>query len=90
MIDQALAMAEGEAYGPARGRLISTRLALEAASGSAESLAWWGMQLQAHVEQGQQRRLAAAAQCARLLGAADLASSGLPPDPPPSPTGAGR
>lgn len=85
LLDQGLAMAEGEAYRPARGRLISSRLALEAASGSAESCAWWGMQLQAHVEHGHQRRLAAAAQCARLLGAADLATSGLPGDPPPGP-----
>ena len=83
LLDQALAMAEGEAYRPARGRLINTRLALEAASGSAQSRAWWDMQLQAHVLQGHQRRLAAAAQCARLLGAADLATTGLPRDPPP-------
>lgn len=83
LLDQALAMAEGEAYAPARGRLISTRLALEATDGNADAVAWWGMQLQAHAEQGHQRRLAAAALCARWLGGVDLATSGLPRDPPP-------
>lgn len=84
LLDQALAMAEGEACAPARGRLINTRLALEAAVGSADSRAWWAMQQQAHAEQGHQRRLAAAALCARLLGAADLPTSGLPHDPLPA------
>ena len=83
LLDQALAMADGLAYVPARGRLINTRLALEAAAGSANSRAWWALQQQAHAEQGHHRRLGAAAQCARLLGAADLPTSGLPRDPLP-------
>ena len=85
LLDQALAMAEGEACAPARGRLISARLALEAAAGSAASRAWWAMQQQAHAEHDQQRRLGAAAQCARWLGAADLPSTGLPPGALPDP-----
>ena len=83
LLDQALAMAEGEAYAPARGRLINTRLVIEASAGNADSRAWWAMQQQAHAAQGHQRRLAAAAQCARWLGAADLPTSGLAHDPPP-------
>lgn len=83
LLDQALAMAEGEACAPARGRLINTRLAIEAATGSAEARAWWALQRQTHVAQGHQRRLAAAALCTRLLGTADLPTSGLPRDPLP-------
>lgn len=85
LIDQALAMSEGTHELAARSRLISTRLALETAAGSPAACAWWGLQQQALVDLGHQRRLDAAARCARLLGAVDLATSGLPRDPKPGP-----
>lgn len=83
LIDQALAMSEGSQALAARGRLISTRLALETAAGNPAACAWWSLQQQALADLSHQRRLDTAARCARLLGAVDLATSGLPRDPKP-------
>lgn len=81
LIDQALALcADAQELAPRR-RLVNTRLALEAAAGTPASSAWWGLQQQALAELSHQRRQDAAARCAQALGAADLATSGLPRDP---------
>lgn len=83
LIDQGLAMAQGETDLALRGRLLAARVALEAQQGHAESQAWWARQQQAHQALKHQRRLQAAQQCTRLLGTADLSGSGMPQDPRP-------
>ena len=81
LIDQALAQSRADADLPARGRLLALRLALEYRDGTPASAAWWRLQRQAHDELLFKRRLAAAELSSRLLGALDLATSGLPHDP---------
>lgn len=86
LLDQALDCAVDEPDLPARTRLLAQRLVLETDQGSAESRLHWAQQVRGHAEQCYQRRLQAAALSARLLGSADLGSTGLAQDPlPPSP-----
>lgn len=83
LLDQALDCASDESDLPARTRLLAQRLALETVHGSAQSRLPWAQQARDHAEQCYQRRLQAAALSARLLGNADLGSTGLPQDPKP-------
>ena len=89
LLDQGWALAQDEADLALRGRLLAARRALERLQGDGESRAYWARQQQAHEAWRHQRRLQAAHQCARLLGAADLAGSGMPQDPRPGAATAG-
>lgn len=83
-LGQALERAVDEVDLPARTRLLAQRLALETEHGSAQTRLPWAQQVRDHAEQCYQRRLQAAALSARLLGSADLGSTGLALDPLPT------
>lgn len=80
LLDQAWDLSQDEPDLALRARVLAAQQGLAARQGSAEGRAWWAGQAQALASLRLQRRLQAAHQCARLLGAADLAASGLPLD----------